>query len=177
MSDSRFWRPCIMASELKVDKIFNAGGDQDSGINLATNDTIKFDIATSTKATMASTGIVTIVGEGGTNTTNLQQGLAKTWVNFNGTGTIAARDSFNVSGLVDNGTGDYTINFSVSMSNANYSPSGTTSVVNDGGSTPRCAITECATVAAHQIRTIVTYDSNTKLDSAIVSNQIFGDLA
>ena len=68
-----------MASELKVDKIFNAGGDQDSGINLATNDTIKFDIATSTKATMASTGIVTIVGEGGTNTTNLQQGLAKHW--------------------------------------------------------------------------------------------------
>ena len=115
--------------------------------------------------------------EGGAVTQNLVQGLAKTWVNFNGTGTIAARDSFNVSGLVDNGTGDYTINFSVSMSNANYSPSGTTSVVNDGGSTPRSAITECATVAANQIRTIVSYHENTKLDSAIVSNQIFGDLA
>jgi hypothetical protein len=126
---------------------------------------------------VTTAGSIDVTGEGNSTTTNLQQGLAKTWVNFNGTGTIAARDSFNVSGLVDNGTGDYTINFSVSMSNANYSPSGTTSAVNDGGSTPRCAITECATVAADQIRTIVTYDSNIKLDSAIVSNQIFGDLA
>ena len=126
---------------------------------------------------VTTAGSIVVTGEGNSTTTNLQQGLAKAWVNFNGTGTIAARDSFNVSGLVDNGTGDYTINFSVSMSNANYSPSGTTSVVNDGGSTPRSAITECATVAANQIRTIVSYHENTKLDSAIVSNQIFGDLA
>jgi len=46
--------------------------------------------------------------------------LAKSWVNFNGTGTIAARDSFNHSSLNDNGTGDYTVNFTNSMGNANY---------------------------------------------------------
>ena len=150
-------------STLKVDTYLTRGGASEIAI-----DKLKG---------VTAAGSMLVVGEGGTNTTNLQQGLAKTWVNFNGTGTIAARDSFNVSGLVDNGTGDYTINFSVSMSNANYSPSGTTSVVNDGGSTPRSAITECATVAAHQIRTIVSYHENTKLDSAIVSNQMFGDLA
>ena len=150
-------------STLKVDTYLTRGGASEIAI-----DKLKG---------VTAAGSMLVVGEGGTNTTNLQQGLAKTWVNFNGTGTIAARDSFNVSGLVDNGTGDYTINFSVSMSNANYSPSGTTSVVNDGGSTPRSAITECATVAANQIRTIVSYHENTKLDSAIVSNQIFGDLA
>ena len=109
-----------MASELKVDKIFNAGGDQDSGINLATNDTIKFDIATSTKATMASTGIVTIVGEGGTTTTNLQQGLAKAWVSFVGTGTISVSDSFNLSSLVDDDTGTYTANINNDMANDAY---------------------------------------------------------
>jgi hypothetical protein len=45
-------------------------------------------------------------------TTYSARGIAKAWVNFNGTGTIAARDSENVSSLTDNGTGDYTVNFS-----------------------------------------------------------------
>jgi len=57
-------------------------------------------------------------------TSYVVNGSAKAWVNFNGTGTIAARDSQNVSGLVDNGTGDYTINFSSSFSSVNYASSG-----------------------------------------------------
>ena len=67
-----------------------------------------------------SAGDVTITSEGGSSTMQLQQGLAKAWVNFNGTGTIAERDSLGVSGLVDNGTGDYTISFSNSFANSNY---------------------------------------------------------
>jgi hypothetical protein len=51
-------------------------------------------------------------------------GSAKAWVNFNGTGTIAARDSFNVSSLTDNGTGDYTINFSNAFDVGDYAVSG-----------------------------------------------------
>jgi hypothetical protein len=51
-------------------------------------------------------------------------GIAKAWVNFNGTGTVAIRNSFNVSSITDNGTGDYTINFTTAMPNANYSVSG-----------------------------------------------------
>ena len=54
-------------------------------------------------------------------TTYVTNGSAKAWVNFNGTGTIAARDSFNVSSLTDNGTGDYTVNFSSAFGAANYS--------------------------------------------------------
>ena len=46
--------------------------------------------------------------------------LAKAWVNFNGEGTVAIRDSFNVSSISDDGTGQYTVNFSNAMSNANY---------------------------------------------------------
>lgn len=42
------------------------------------------------------------------------------WVNFNGTGTVAIRDSFNVSSVTDLGTGYYAVNFAVAMSNANY---------------------------------------------------------
>ena len=46
---------------------------------------------------------------------------AKAWVNFNGTGTVAIRASGNVSSITDNGTGDYTLNFTVAMTDTNYS--------------------------------------------------------
>ncbi len=45
---------------------------------------------------------------------------ARAWVNFNGTGTVAIRASGNVSSITDNGTGDYTINFTTAMPDANY---------------------------------------------------------
>jgi len=48
-------------------------------------------------------------------------GSAKAWVNFNGTGTVAIRAAFNVSSITDNGTGDYTVNFTTAMVDANYS--------------------------------------------------------
>lgn len=46
---------------------------------------------------------------------------ARAWVNFNGTGTVAIRASGNVSSITDNGTGDYTVNFTTAMMDANYS--------------------------------------------------------
>jgi hypothetical protein len=49
---------------------------------------------------------------------------ARAWVNFNGTGTPAVRASGNVSSLTDNTTGDYTINFTTAMPDANYAVSG-----------------------------------------------------
>jgi hypothetical protein len=52
--------------------------------------------------------------------------FCRAWVNFNGTGTVAIRDSFNVSSITDNGTGDYTINFTTAMPDANYCAIGTT---------------------------------------------------
>jgi hypothetical protein len=48
----------------------------------------------------------------------------KAWVNFNGTGTVAIRASLNVSSITDNGTGDYTVNFTTAMTDANYAMSG-----------------------------------------------------
>ena len=46
--------------------------------------------------------------------------MARAWVNFNGTGTVAIRASGNVSSITDNGTGDYTVNFTTAMSDVNY---------------------------------------------------------
>jgi hypothetical protein len=53
-------------------------------------------------------------------TQNGMTGIAKAWVNFNGTGTVAIRDSFNVSSITDHGTGQYSVNFTTAMPNANY---------------------------------------------------------
>jgi hypothetical protein len=56
-------------------------------------------------------------------TTFVTNGSAKAWASFVGTGTASVEDSFNVSSLTDQGTGDYTLNFTNSMSNANFSVS------------------------------------------------------
>jgi len=53
-------------------------------------------------------------------TQNGMTGIAKAWVQFNGTGTVTINGSFNVSSITDNGTGDYTVNFTTAMPNANY---------------------------------------------------------
>jgi hypothetical protein len=46
--------------------------------------------------------------------------VAKAWINFNGTGTISIRDSYNISGISDNGTGDYTIDFATALPSSDY---------------------------------------------------------
>jgi hypothetical protein len=57
----------------------------------------------------------------------------RAWVNFNGTSTVAIRASGNVSSITDNGTGEYTVNFTTAMPDADYSLAGTTSL--DGSET------------------------------------------
>ena len=52
------------------------------------------------------------------------KGSAKAWVNFNGTGTVAIRASYNVSSITDNGVGDFTVNFTTALADANYSFAG-----------------------------------------------------
>lgn len=62
--------------------------------------------------------------------------LCRAWVNFNGTGTVAIRGSFNVSSITDNGTGDYTVNFTTALPDVNYALVGTASTIapNNGSS-------------------------------------------
>ena len=69
-----------------------------------------------------STLKVTNIQATGETASRAVSGVAAAWVNFNGTGTVAIRDSVNVASLTDNGTGDYSCNFSSAMSNANFAP-------------------------------------------------------
>ena len=96
-----------MPSQIKVDEIKNVAGQYKIKTNVFEGQTTASSIA--------------VQGEG-TATTNLQQGLTKSWVNLDKTASgAAARDSFNVSGTTDNATGDFTVTFSNNFSNANYS--------------------------------------------------------
>jgi len=52
--------------------------------------------------------------------------VCKAWVNFNGTGTVAIRASYNVSSITDNSVGQFTINFTTVMSDVNYGFAGNT---------------------------------------------------
>jgi hypothetical protein len=80
---------------------------------------------------------------------------ARAWVNFNGTGTVAIRASGNVSSITDNGTGDYTVNFTTAMSDADYSGS---LVTGDASGTSLIAATNnfnaAPTASAWRISTI-----------------------
>ena len=74
----------------------------------------------STPLVSASANSMTIRGEGSA-VTNIQQGLAKAWIEFNNTGTVAINDSFNYSGVTDDGTGQMAVAFTNNMGNATYS--------------------------------------------------------
>jgi len=61
-----------------------------------------------------------VASDGSSPVTLTKQSAAKVWSNLDGTGTAAVIDSFNISGMTDNGTGDYTNSISSSLSNGNY---------------------------------------------------------
>lgn len=105
------------------------------------------------------------------NTSGVEVYTCKAWVNFNGTGTVAIRASGNVSSITDNGTGDYTINFTTAMPDANYSFNGMSErvsgsfeiVVNQSTTTP--------STSALRVQTLRPTVGPT--DSAIVCVSIF----
>ena len=81
---------------------------------------------------VTAAGSMLVVGEGGTVTTNLQQGLLKCFMDLNGTGTIALRDSFNISSVTDNDTGLYTVTIANDFSSINYGYAGSAESSTDG---------------------------------------------
>jgi hypothetical protein len=86
----------------------------------------------STPVVSASANSLTIRGEG-TAQTSIQQGLAKAWVNLDGSGTISALDSFNTSSVSDTDTGSYVFNISSVLSGADANCVQVTSIKGGGG--------------------------------------------
>ena len=121
-----------------------------------------------TAITVDSSAQMTVKSDGGATTTSLQQGLVKAWCKFNGeASSIANDDSFNVSGLTDNGTGDYTVAIDNDMANDDYAvPLGMTAY------SPSVTAVTTSTV-----RVGANNSSGSAADSAIVTIAVLGDLA
>jgi len=135
---------------------------------------------------IADGGIITIkntssVVQGeGSNTTIIAQGLTKCWVNFNGVGTIAARDSFNMTSLTDNGTGDYTTTFANDFGNVNYCFNGNSMRENSRSHTNGQGSATAYAVGSYRGITAFVAGNNgedTANDSDIANRAFQGDLA
>lgn len=100
--------------------------------------------------------------------------VAKAWVNFNGTGTVAIRDSVNVSSITDNGNGNWTVNFTSAMTDANYAAvaSGGNSANTDRPGMLGPIDSGTYSTTAVQIKNLSL--GGTAIDSTFVSVGVFG---
>ena len=98
----------------------------------------------------------------------------RAWVNFNGTGTVAIRASFNVSSVTDNGAGDYSVNFATALSSANFA----VSIVAGFSSASPTFGAESATTrtyTASSVRFVLNRVDGVAVDREIVNVIIFGN--
>jgi hypothetical protein len=106
------------------------------------------------------------------NDDNSENYKCRAWVNFNGVGTVSIREAGNVSSITDNGTGDYTVNFTTAMVDSNYSTLGMGSVAANTG---KIVLYQTATAqTASLVRVINDIASNiTPQDCSIINVAIF----
>jgi len=124
---------------------------------------------------VTTAGSISVTGEGNSTTTNLQQGLAKGWLNYQ-QNTPAVRDSLNISGVTDTATGRYAVAYTNNMSNALYCTSCNSinyhnHIENASGANSEASMTtgDCDFMGQDS--------SNTNADSALTSISVLGDLA
>ena len=155
-------------STLKVDTYLTRGGASEIAI-----DKLKG---------ASSAASISVVAEGGSTTTNLQQGLCKAWSHFNGSGTVALQDSFNCASITDRAAGLFTVVFINDMGNNNHSSSGSVKKDNstdDGNIMVHIGGDSGYTTAVGEIRIMARRVDQTlsAVDGVEIQSQTFGDLA
>jgi hypothetical protein len=139
-----------MASELKVDKF--------TGVTTA--------------------GSIDVTGEGNSTTTNLQQGLAKVWVKFQGTDTFGINDSFNLTSATDNAVGNHTVSIANDFSDGDYAVVvSANSDFTSGGIGIYAGVTPDNPAMAGGNFTVITRRHDSTADSNYVGITAHGDLA
>ena len=127
-------------------------------------------LKTNTLTGTTSAGSIVVTGEGGSNTTNLQQGLAKVWGVL--TNAAALTNSFNIASGTDNGTGDYSYALTTAFGNANHA----TTAITSGGSAGRMCTSNTARTSASIIAIEIETHSGVAEDLA-QEVSTHGDLA
>jgi hypothetical protein len=150
--------------------IKTTGGD-DGVLKIQTNGT--------DAASVTSGQVFSFVNNFGT-VANLPAYQCRAWVNFNGTGTVAIREDGNVSSITDNGTGDYTVNFTTAMPDANYSTVATTTmqngdvnIINAGLRTSPNDTVTTYTTSAVRVAVVFAASGNGYVDRSYVLVSIF----
>lgn len=143
--------------------------DSDTGFYRSTANQIGITIAGTQRGVLNSNGIIVLPGydfilDNNTSTGSVQATRSKFWVTFNGTGTLSVNDSYNVTSVTDNSTGNYTVNIATDFANANWS-------ANVSNNQARCWIN------AKGVGTLQIYNADLSVfvDAAIVCASGFGD--
>jgi hypothetical protein len=157
----------VAASQLEMLTLSGTGVITVVPPNTNTNRTITLPDSTGTVQTVD--GVLTQFNASG----SAPVYACRAWVNFNGTGTVAIRASGNVSSITDNGTGDYTVNFTTAMPDANYSFQGTASQASTGNNGNTCTILESPPPTTSSIRFRTQQDNVGVTDSAFSTVAVF----
>ena len=99
----------------------------------------------------------------------------RAWVNFNGSGTVAIRASGNVSSITDNGTGDYTVNFTTAMPDTNYCFTGAATYLTGTSSTSMAVVSGRSgfSPTTSALRVITLFANGSPTDCDIVNVAVF----
>jgi len=128
-------------------------------------------------STLKTANIQDTSGNNNSTPEEINQGRAKAWVNFNGTGTVAIRDDFNVTSITDNGTGNYTVSYTNAMPNANYAAVAT---IGSGSIASSSESTQVINLTTTGVQVLVGSDGSsgstyTYQDASTVCVVVFGD--
>ena len=115
----------------------------------------------------------TIIADTWQNGDGTQNYKCRAWVNFNGTGTVVIRGSGNVSSITDNGVGDYTVNFTTAMPDANYSVVLSCNIASATEATDNASPRTLNTTSVSLFTTSVTEAISNNTDSQYVFASIF----
>ena len=128
---------------------------------------------------VSTAGSIAVTGEGNSTTTNLQQGLCKSWINVDGdASTPSIRDSLNAASLTDTATGRYQLNYTNNFSTAKQQSGA--GIARRSGNSQGCIVGLDS--QANELRTSdtgfsVTNDAGTLVDQDIATLLLMGDLA
>jgi len=146
------------------------------GNDITFNDTVKID----TIKGKTAAGSIDVVGEGNSTTTNLQQGLSKLFVKFQGD-DASVNDSFNISSVDDDNTGYNGVNFTNNMATIHYATHSTTAhnygASNDGWSSGVASSDGLAGMTTSSVQLSHGNSGGSNADPTAVFVTIDGDLA
>ena len=131
-------------------------------------------LKTNTLTGTSTAGSIAVTGEGNSTTTNLQQGLAKSWSFYNQQ-TPATPDSFNTSSITDSSTGTYLVNFSNNHASTNYCAFGM--ALDIGQYYMHSNVRPTFSTSQYRVDTIRADSVSTTHDADDASNATLGDLA